>query len=311
MHALDVELPGLVLDAIDETLAGARLSTLETWVRFAHARAQSLHPVLLVAEMELQLRHGRHTTALMTARSLLADGRLETEMRYRVLLIAARAAHAGLLDREALTYYRQAQLDAPSPAKAREARWGELMCTSALELPETLALLDDLAGSAVESDVIDMVRMTDRQLSVGFRFGFVRHLGDSRRVAELVDQVDDPFVRCSFLTMHTWALALGGYYEEALESARHLLDDTLRLRMDLVVPYAYATEAVSLAGLNRHEDAREAIARSRRAARRINDENGLQNAYAIEMRLLLQEGRSSEACATSHLNFRCASEYAR
>ena len=43
---------------------------------------------------------------------------------------------------------------------------------------------------------------------------------------------------------------------------------------------------------------REAIERSRRAARRINDENGLQNAYAIEMRLLLQEGRSSEACAT-------------
>ena len=172
------------------------------------------------------------------------------------------------------------------------------MCTSALELPETLALLDDLAASAVESDVIDLVRMTDRQLSVGFRFGFVRHLGDSRRVAELVDQVDDPFVRCSFLTMHTWALALGGYYEEALESASHLLDDTLRLRMDLVVPYAYATEAVSLAGLNRHEDAREAIERSRRAARRINDENGLQNAYAIEMRLLLQEGRSSEACAT-------------
>ena len=86
VHGLDDELAGLVLDAIDETLARARLSTLETWVRFAHARSQSLHPVLLVAEMELQLRHGRHTTALMTAKSMLADGRLETEMRYRVLL---------------------------------------------------------------------------------------------------------------------------------------------------------------------------------------------------------------------------------
>ena len=73
------------------------------------------------------------------------------------------------------------------------------MCTSALELPETLALLDDLAASAVESDVIDQVRMTDRQLALDSGSGlFATSAENSRRVAELVDQVDDPFVRCSF-----------------------------------------------------------------------------------------------------------------
>ena len=297
-HGLDDELAGLVLEAVDEILSSGRLSTLDDWVRFAHDRLENLHPVLMIAEMEVQLRHGRHMSALTTARSLIDDDKIGRDFRYRIHMIAGRAAHAGLQDREALTYYRRAQQFASSVSKEREARWAELMCTSALELPETLALLEELVGSVVTSDAKDQVRMADRQLSVGFRLGFVHHLSDSRRVAELVEQVDDPFIRSSFLTMHAWALALGSYYEEAHATATKLLEHTIEHRVDPVLPYAHSTEAVALAGLNRHEEAQRAIDLSSDAARRINDENGVQNAYAIRMRLLLQVGGAVEACAT-------------
>ncbi len=72
--------------------------------------------------------------------------------------------------------------------------------------------------------------MADKQLIVGFRFGFVRHLADSRRIAELVDRVEDPFVRCSFLSVHGWALALGAFYEEAMETSKQLLEETRAFR---------------------------------------------------------------------------------
>ena len=52
----------------------------------------------------------------------------------------------------------------------------------------------------------ELVRLVDKQLSVGLRFGFVEHLADARQVAELLPAVEDPFARCSFRSMYAWAL---------------------------------------------------------------------------------------------------------
>lgn len=295
-HALDDQLAPIVLGAVDELLYSGRLSTIARWIRFAHGRGVT-QLVFEIAEIELHLRHGQHTTALTKARALLARDPAESDFGHRVAMIAARAAHAGGHEEEALAYYKRAYVASTSSYERRDARWGELMCTSSLERPEAHAILDELVDSAVISDARDQVRMADKQLSVGFRFGFVKHLPDSRRALELVAEVPDPFVRCSFLGMHAWALALGAFYEEALDVTHRLIGDAIRHRLDLVLPYAYSALAVVEAGLGRQPEARESVETAHRLARQVNDENGMQNCYAIRVRVLLQGGSAVEACS--------------
>jgi len=245
---IDDKLGDLMLDAIDDTLNAGRLPVLREWVRYARAR-RFRGPIVSLAEIELELRRGRHLTALTLARAALSDEQTTGALRYRIAMTAARAAHAGSRDEEALDLYRDALGFALTEAHERDARWGELVCTAALERPEAHALLDGLRRSVDASDPRDLVRLADRQLSVGFRFGFVRHLADSRAAAELVDRIDDPFVRCSFRTVHGWALALSAYFDEALVTARALIEDATEHRVDPAMPYALATETVALAGL--------------------------------------------------------------
>jgi DNA-binding CsgD family transcriptional regulator len=288
----------LVLEAVDETIYRGRLVALEEWVRWARLRHLPRHAVFAVAETELHLRHGRHMTALTIARAAIESGLASGDVAFRLHLAAARAAHVGSREEEALQYYKSARTVAPTRLQEREARWGEIMCTAALERVEAHDLLAELKRSVIVSDARDQVRLADKQLSVGFRFGFVEHLSDSRGACELVDEVDDPFIRCSFLSMHAWALVLGAYYEEALSAAKRLLADATDFRVRPALPYGYASQAISLAGLGRIDEALTSIESANQEARRVNDENGVQNAYAIRMRILVQAGATGEACAT-------------
>lgn len=292
------ELAELVLDAVDDTVVAGRLVALDEWMRWARLRGVPRHPVFAVAETELHVRHGRHVSALTLARAAIDEGNASGEVSYRLRLAAARAAHVGSREEEALAYYRSARSNAQNLPQEREARWGELMCTAALERDEAHDLLEELEGSVLMTDARDQIRLADKQLSVGFRFGFVRHLGASRAARELVDQVSDPFVRCSFLSMHAWALILGAYYDEALSAAEQLLADARDFRVRPALPYGHASKAIALAGLGDDQTALMSIDLSRREARRLNDVNGIQNAYAIRMRILLQTGSEAEACAT-------------
>jgi ATP/maltotriose-dependent transcriptional regulator MalT len=297
-HDLHADFAGLVLEAVDETMYSGRLIAVDEWLRYARAKKLFPHPVFAVAETELHLRHGRHVTALTVARSAIDAGSATGEVDYRLSIAAARAAHVGSREEDALGYYRRALVSARTRLEKREARWGELMCTAALERPEAHALLEKLEQSVVRTDARDQVRMADKQLSVGFRFGYVKHLADSRIASELVDQVDDPLVRCSFLSMHAWALALSAYYDEALTVSTRLIENATNFRVDPALPYGSATSAVALAGLGSTDAALRMVDDAHRHARRLNDTNGVQNAYAIRMRVLLQAGAAAEACAT-------------
>jgi DNA-binding NarL/FixJ family response regulator len=294
---IDTELGDLMVEAMDDTLNAGRLPVLREWVRYARAR-RFRHPVVALAEIELELRRGRHLTSLTLARAALADGKATGELRYRITMTAARAAHAGSHDEEALVLYREALANAGTPDRERDARWGELVCSAALERPEAHSLLDLLRRSVDTSDVRDQVRLADKQLLVSLRFGVIRHLAESRAATELVDRTDDPFVRCSFRTVHGWALALSAHYDEALLTTQALLLDATEHRVDLVLPYALAANAVALAGLRRIDDALAAVDLSLHESRRLNDVTGVLNAYAIRVRILLQAGEVAEACAT-------------
>ena len=223
-------------------------------------------------------------------------------------MVAARAAHGEACEENLCTTTAKLGTCAPSAAREREARWGELMCTSTLELPEAQALLDELVDSAVTSDANDQIRVADRQLSVGFRLGFVRHLSDSRRVAELVDQVDDPFVRVFVPERPCLGVVSRCLLRGALmEATRKLLTDAIELRVDPVLPYAHTQAGGRLRGPGEARRS-ERCGRAGRARLRVESTTrmALQNAYAIRVRNLLQKGAAAEACALEPPDLRSA-----
>jgi len=292
------DIGGLFADALDDVLNSGRLATAETWVTRAESRGLTT-PVVQRAKAELALRHGSHMSAQAFAEAALAavpdhdSGGL-----FQLLMLAARSAHAGSREESALRYYERAEGEAVDAASRRAALLGKLMCASALELESAHDLLQQLEESQVsDSDPLELVRMADKRLGLGFRFGFIRDLGGARLVAELVPQVSDPFARCSFRCALACALNLSAYYAEAATHATAVLDEARDLRIDPVLPYGHTMLAVALAGRRRYSIAHQQLDQAAVESRRCNDLFGEQMVYASRVRMLLQEGRVAEACA--------------
>ena len=274
-------LESLIGEALDDLLNSARLATLDAWVTRAMQRGLDF-PILLVARAELDLRHGLHTSAEATARRAADRSMGVRDVEYRALEVAGRAAHTGSREEEALDLYRRAGVVAPDANRWRRAMWGQVMCAAALELPEAHGLLKQLEEVSARHEPAEMVRLVDRQLAMGYRFGYVRHLNDARRVAELVPLIEDPFSRCSFRSVYGWALALGSFYAEAREQAQYLLEEATEYRVDVALPYAQAILGYSLAGLRQFEEAQEALLSARLSSRAMNDPFGDQQRLCID-----------------------------
>ena len=294
-YGTGTNLEALFVEALDSLLNAARLATIETWIERAEARQLS-SSTIEVGKAEIALRDGKHMSAQAFAESALVmaeDCRTEA---CRAAMVAGRAAHAGSREESALEFYRLAESVAESPRSRRDALWGQLMCASSLELDDAHELLGLLESSMSQSDPYQLVRMADKKLGMGFRFGAIRHLGNARLVAELVGQIADPFVRCSFRCAFSCALNLSALYDEAHDQAVKLLEDANEFRVDPALPYAHSMLATALAGNGLHGAAHLALDDAIRESRRCNDDFGVQSVYASRVRILIQEGRASEAC---------------
>jgi DNA-binding CsgD family transcriptional regulator len=286
----------LLEDALDDLLNSARLATLAAWIERASLKGAEA-PALLVAAAEIDLRHGLHTSAETRAKQVLRRESTSAEDEFRALEVAARAAHVGSREEEALELYRRALELASDPRRRRKALWGLVVCAGALELDEAHDLMRELEADATGYGPTELVRLVDRQLSLGLRFGYVRHLDDARRIAELVPLVDDPFYRCSFRSMHSWALSLTCHYAEASQQAKLLLDDANDYRVDVAIPHAQALLGYAAAGLRKFDQANELLLEAASTARAFNDPFAEHNAYALRIRVLVEEGRAAEACS--------------
>ena len=172
------------------------------------------------------------------------------------------------------------------------------MAASALELDETHTLLDVLEASLDRSDRYELVRMADKRLGAEVRLGAVRSLASARRVVELVDQVDDPFARCSFRCNFAYSLNLSAFYDEAHEQASLAFADAVEFRVDPVL----AVRPLNVRDLSRRDSGVTAMRTVHWTMRPENRSDattstGLQNVFAIRARVLVQEGRANEACA--------------
>lgn len=297
-HKPDANLDGFFGDAFDEVVNTGRLATAESWVARAESRELTTSAVQR-ARGELALRHGAHMRAQAHVEAALdALPQPDGVALFRLLMLAARAAHAGSREEAALSYYKRAEDAAADARSQRAALLGQLMCASALELESAHELLQHLEESQASlSDPLELVRMADKRLGLGFRFGFIRDLAEARSVAELVPQVGDPFARCSFRCALACGLNLGSYYEEAGTHATAALDEARDLRIDPVLPYAYTMLAASFAGQHRYQVAHDQLDLAAVASRRCVDLFGEQMVYASRVRVLLQQGRVADACA--------------
>jgi DNA-binding CsgD family transcriptional regulator len=286
---------GLVREVTDVFLNSGRLQTLEVWIR--HARERGVDsPSLRAAEAELNLRQGKQLTALTVLRRDLADLPSDPEVAFRVYATAARAAHIASLEQEAFSFFEVAHDLAQTREERRAALEGQLMAAASLELPIASELLTTLKETVDQGNPTELIRLADRTLSVGFRFGENR-IREVRHLAELVPRVENPSVRTSFCCGASWGLVLACEYQYGLDLASQALAEATESHLDFALPYVHAARAAALAGLRRFTEASKEIGLAANEAHRVGDLSGAQNAHALRLRILIQSGDILTACA--------------
>ena len=285
----------ILISAVDDLLRLSRVATLEECVAGVVRRAGTTGSVQL-ARAEIALRHGEHLAAQAFAEQAAAD--LVGEMRARALCLAGVAAHVGSREAHAIELFEEAHAEAEEDVTIRRAWWGKLAAATALERPDAESLLEELRDvSIARIEPHEAVREADKRIGLGMRFGAVTTLHESRSVAELLPQVSDALIRCSFSSTFSCALNLAADYATALSVASDLFDESRELRIEFALPYGSLMRGAALAGLRRFQEAHDALNRAASDATRCNDMFGLQGVYAGRVRALLHEGRVGEACA--------------
>jgi len=276
--------------ALDELLETARLSTIETWCEFA-IEAGLDEPIYALARAEVALRHGRHTEAQAHAEAAAADG---SDLRFRALTVAGRAAHLASREHEGLDLYRHAEAAAADDEERRDALWGQLRSLIDLELPEALSTAEALSVGVGFADARELMRAAGHRLHLKLRFGSI-DLHDADVAYQLLTSVSDPLVASSFLSVYSNALALAARYPEALTASNELLERTERYRLEFARPYALAARAMAHAGLREWASAEACLGQALDLSRSTRDLSAEQVSYAVLVRTLVQQGRPAAA----------------
>lgn len=278
-------LPRLVDAAMDSLLTAGRTSTLRTWIQ----QASEDEPIIRIAMAQLAFRDGRLHEAEVLAEIAARSPGLPDDVRARAHLVAARAAHVASREQQAGTLYVLAGAAAVSPALKRTAALGELIVAIELEREDAAALLMSLE----QDDALDPAErlvLADRRLSLESRFGLSVNLEAARAAKQLLPHVADPLVRTSFRNVLGYTLAVSGYFGEAQDVTEEQLLDAEHHRLDFVLPYAYATQAVALCGLRDYVEAEEVLDEAEQRAIRAGDRTAYHVAWALRSRLYIAQG---------------------
>ena len=288
------ELEPLMRAALDELLDTGRLPTLQKWCEFA-SDADLEAAVFSVARAEVALRYGRHVEAMAHAEA--AAGK-DSELAFRALSVAGRAAHLASREEEALELYRRAEAAASTDSERRDAMWGQLICSVELEMPDAGETLRALDAGVQLSDVREVVRSATCGLSYQVKLGAL-DLTDADAAAQLLGGVSDPLLVSSFQSTYSAVLGLVARYEEASEVAVAFLTTIRRYRLDFARPYALCAAALAAAGLRQWTQADAYVSKAIRIARVSRDAHAHQLCVSQHMRILAQQARYLEALAVA------------
>jgi ATP/maltotriose-dependent transcriptional regulator MalT len=281
----------LIESSLEPMLRSGRSATLRNWMK----SAQQTAPPVRLAAAELAFREGRFHESEALASLVAREADEEDELGARANTVAGRAAHAASREDEALRCYQRARESTDNPELRRVAMYGELAAAIELELEEhAIGLLRSL-GPSQSLEPHDRVIFTDRKMNLESHFGISSGFEDGRAARQLLGFVADPVARSSFRNVLGYALAVGGYYTEALDITQEQLDEADRFRLDFVVPYALIVRALASGGLHDYSTADDSLSEADERANFVGDPTALHITQAVRTRLFTAQGAFEHA----------------
>jgi ATP/maltotriose-dependent transcriptional regulator MalT len=244
--------------ALAELLSAGRVSTVRRWVELADANHIE-DPIVLLAEAELALRERDERRA--QALGARAGERFGSgDLAAKAYVVAGRAAHLGDAPVEARSYCAKAETLAASVEIQADALW--IQFVSAVEE----------SGSGASAIFDRMQELHDETPEHGLRVHIAKaflllladHLprpaaNELALAAGLLDRVQDPVLRTSYLNMHSHTMVVLGNYELALQLARQQSTEAETNGLDFVLDHSLLSQAAALIGLRNFRAAESVI----------------------------------------------------
>jgi ATP/maltotriose-dependent transcriptional regulator MalT len=305
-------------------LRHGRTATLAEWVAAA-ARERITSPRVELLKAELAAREGRVTQAERIALYVAnLDGH---RLRFDALCLAGRAAHLNNEEAAALKHFREAEALATSDEARQEARWGALVCASALHDRNELSRSLDEFLEYVPRSADGVIRAANARLYASAVLGDVDSvLDDALGVVDLAHECD-PLVSTGFLNALSRLLSLAARYEEALNAAESALACADKAGLRFVSPHGLLARAVALVGMAAYAGAADAVAEAAKLAAGMQDRHNIVDAKIVRAKLALcrrdfadalgmtedaprgvTSGLAAELSATRALAFACAGD---
>lgn len=258
----------LIEAAVEPLLNAGRTSTLREWLE----QATEETPAVRYASAELAFREGRFHESEVLAAAAARDAPADSDLGARANLVAGRAAHACSRLEEATKYFRLARTESASDVIQRRSALGELAVANELESIDESAALLDLLGP------VETLTPGDRVVYVGRKINYETHVGlrpsltEGRQAAQLIEHVRDPLARCGFRNILGHALAMAGYYEEALQIAAQQLEEAKRFCLSFVIPHALIIQALVHTGRREYAESDRLLDEAEQLAVATGDE---------------------------------------
>jgi ATP/maltotriose-dependent transcriptional regulator MalT len=256
---LEPYLSNTLAEALNELLAGGRLSTVERWTEKAR-ESGSQTPMLLVAEAELALRRGEVSRAQAIAEhaSRVLKG---TDLAARAHVTAARAAHLHGDEAASARHSRRARALTKESTTRVAAVWLEyLHAIEANDAPRARAIVEEMERED-DPSATHSLRLRNARAFLAFEVdGNVHGAWKEASLShELLTYVADPMLRTNFLNMAANISVYRAEYEQALSLTAELRSDAIESGLEFVVDHASATSASALIGLRRFTAAKQVI----------------------------------------------------
>jgi ATP/maltotriose-dependent transcriptional regulator MalT len=259
----------LVTAAWEDLLREGRVATLSKWLN----RADELYarsPMLDFVGAEVALRESAHGRAERLALAAAQSFGLEHPLTSRAYFQAGQSAHFQAREDVAFQHQRQARLTARTEADFANALWGEFISGLELERADTVNALEELSALGGSSATAS-ARVAAGRLFLGLRRGTGLSAEDLD-VATVIERVDDPVVRLSFVHAYGGALVFTARYAQALATIDHQIAELEKYGLSFALPHSYLLKATAFQGLRRFQDATKALD--------IVDERGADDPYA-------------------------------
>jgi ATP/maltotriose-dependent transcriptional regulator MalT len=282
--------------ALPVLLSSGRLNTLSSWIK--KIQCDLPRPAIVeLAAAELAYREGAATRARATAERTGLTLSAGDRHKGRFLLLAGKAALL-LHDTQAAVKHLIGALDEPlTDDEIYEAVWGRFLAAARLEADDADQLLKEL-GSVTDGVPDRELRAMNGTWVLGVRTGSIEGLVDQFEGAmPLVEQATDPTIRSAFLISRIHLLTLTARYGEALDAVGELEGEVRKYRLDFALPHISMAHAHAHLGMRQFSQAARLIGLAESAGAKRRDTFVRMNAATLRARLLLYQGRATEAVA--------------